>query len=285
MDVIFTNVSNAVLRSNTFIHVGNHPPTNAPRSAMLWLEFSRNVAFEGNTFRYRAVSAYGVPTAPLHWYTTSQSLRELRWRNNTWDAPGTGLSDSALYVAVTGAPWRPTLVASQSAANPVTINWAAGAGPNPTDYVLLVGTTPGGAEGGAIALGSATTITAEIPPGLQVFVRVMARNSLGTATSNEVLLRVGTQAPPPPPAPTMLSPSVNWSTVGLTWQSSVAASGFTVIARFVAGGPVIATLPTAGTATSMVIPGVPNGTYALSIVAHLNGMTSAESNSVVVNVR
>ncbi len=128
-------------------------------------------------------------------------------------------------------------------------------------------------------------LTAAAPVGTQLFVRVMGRNSFGSSTSNEVRLRVASQAPPPPPAPTMRPATVNWSTVSLAWQSSVAVTGYTVIARYVAGGPVIATVPAAGTATSMVLPAVPVGSYAVSIVAHLNGTTSAESNSVVVTVR
>ncbi len=130
MEVILSSVQNSVLRSNTFVHTGTHPATNAPRSIMLWLDSSRNVAFEGNTFRYRAVSAFGVPTVPLQWYAASQSASELRWRRNIWDAPGTGLSDSMLNVPVTAAaPGRPTIVASQSASNPVSLTWVAGHGP------------------------------------------------------------------------------------------------------------------------------------------------------------
>ena len=86
VEAIFTNLRDGVIKENEFRHFG-HPATNAPRSAILWLEFCQNLTFEANTFRYNGVAAHGVPSVLIHLYDRDQDLRELEWLANTWDLP------------------------------------------------------------------------------------------------------------------------------------------------------------------------------------------------------
>jgi hypothetical protein len=287
IDAIVSNVTNGTLRRNTFVHTGTHPPTDAPRSTMLWFELSRNVVMDGNTFQYRATPAYGVPTIPLHWYTTDQSLQQLRWRGNTWDAPGLGITitDALLTVAPpSSAPMRPTLLADRSAANPVALTWVAGAGASPNDYTLVVGTTPGASNVGTFAMGAATTITTSAPPNSPLFARIVGRNAAGSATSNEVRLHVLAQLPVAPAAPAMAAPVVTGTTVRLAWQASGTITGYTVLARYAPGGGVIASIPVAVGGTPLTLTGVGRGTYYVSVVAMNGALASPESNLVTVVV-
>jgi hypothetical protein len=254
---------------------------------MLWLEFSRNVVIEGNTFQYRATPAYGVPTVPLHWYTTDQSFQQLRWRGNTWDAPGLGvtITDALLTVApASPAPMAPTLIADRSAANPVALTWLAGAGASPGDYTLVVGSTSGAANVGVFPMGATTAITTSAPPGTTLFARVIGRNGAGSATSNEIRLHVLSQLPVAPAAPAMAAPVVTGPTVRLSWQAAGAITGYTVLARYAPGGAVIASIPVAPGGSPLTIGGVGRGTYYVSVVATNGALASPESNLVTVVV-
>ena len=75
---------------------------------------------------------------------------------------------------------------------------------------------------------------------------------------------------------------VTGTVVTLTWSAADAAS-IVVVARLSPAGPVLATLPSAG--TGIAIPGVPPGSYYVSVVAVRDGVVGAESNVVRVDVR
>lgn len=91
-------------------------------------------------------------------------------------------------------PGPPTLVATQVAANPVTLTWAPGPGGAPTGFVIVAGTAPGAANLGTFPMGLATTVTANAPVGTPVFVRVIAVNNAGSASSNEISFALGAAA-------------------------------------------------------------------------------------------
>jgi hypothetical protein len=176
-------------------------------------------------------------------------------------------------------------VADQSASNPVTMSWAAGAGQESSEYFLVVGTSSGAADAGVIPMNGLKALTAAAPAGVQLFVRVAGRNAAGLAISNEVRLRASTQAPAPPAAPAMLAPTVTGTTVRLSWQPQGTTTGFTVVARNTSAGAVIASIPVAAGATGLTIGGVARGTYFVSVVAHNGTATSAESAVVAVTVK
>jgi len=177
------------------------------------------------------------------------------------------------------APGVPTLVVAEGNRNPVTLLWTAGSSPTPSAYTLLVGTASGVSNLGAFPMGTLTGVTAVAPEGIRLYVRLLALNAVGATASNEVSLLV---APPTPPAaPVLSAPVVTGSTVVLSWSGN--APSYVLLARLDPAGPVIAQLPLAG--SSVTVPGVPPGTYVVSIVAVAGGLQSVESNAVVVTVR
>jgi hypothetical protein len=86
MEVILTNLQGALFKQNQFSHLG-HPRTNAPRTAMLWLEFCLNLTFDSNVFTYDGVTTDGIPSEPIHAYSSDQKFAELQWRSNRWVMP------------------------------------------------------------------------------------------------------------------------------------------------------------------------------------------------------
>jgi len=89
------------------------------------------------------------------------------------------------------------------------------------------------------------------------------------------------QAPGPPGN---LTNSVNGSTVTLTWSAAAtgAVTGYLVEASVVPAGPVVATLPVAG--TTLTVPNVPTGTYFVHVRALNGAAQSAPSNETTVSV-
>jgi hypothetical protein len=135
------------------------------------------------------------------------------------------------------------------------------------NYVLVAGLTPGfsvpyasvpiGATPGAVVPG--------VPAGTY-YVRVLAQNAGGTsAPSNEVALTVAGLALPD--APTLHAPTVNGSTVTLSWSpgSGSTPTAYTLAASVTPGGAPVATIPLTGTSVSF--SGVPSGTYYLRLTA------------------
>jgi hypothetical protein len=132
-------------------------------------------------------------------------------------------------------------------------------------------------------MGGATSISAAAPLGFRIYVRVVAANAAGQATSNEINFLL---MPPVAPGPPVLAePSVSGRVVTLSWTppaSGGTPTGYVVRARRTRGGPVIATLPVPG--TTLTVP-APPGTYFVD-VAGVNGAgMGAASNEVTVVVR
>lgn len=95
---------------------------------------------------------------------------------------------------------------------------------------------------------------------------------------------IGGPAAPGPPGTPVISGS--GSTVVITWTapaSGGAPTGYTIVARAVAGGPVIATAPV-GNVLTATVPGVPNGSYHVTIVATNASGNGPESAGVTFNV-
>jgi hypothetical protein len=181
------------------------------------------------------------------------------------------------------APGPPTLTAVQTAANPVTLAWSAGAGGAPTNYTICAGTIAGGTQFGCYSLGLTTQITANAPPGIAIYARVIASNAVGSALSNEIGFVVGSGGPG---APTMNPPIVSGRTVSLSWNppsSGGAPTSYILVAR-IAGNPTpIAAIQLA--ATGATFPGVPPGNYVATVIAVNGAGISPESNPVLVSVR
>ena len=89
------------------------------------------------------------------------------------------------------APGTPTGLTAAVSGGSVTLRWnAPTTGGAPTGYVLFVGSASGASNLGSFALGAVTTLTSPAPPG-QYFVRVVATNACGAATSNQASFVIG----------------------------------------------------------------------------------------------
>jgi hypothetical protein len=181
------------------------------------------------------------------------------------------------------APGPPTLQALVTT-NPVTLAWAPGGGGTPTSYTIVAGSSPGGSDLAVQPMGLATALSAIAPVGMTVYVRVIAANTGGSATSNEVPLQV--TAPQAPGAPTLAPAVVHGGNVTLSWTPGTTGgtpSGYVVRARLPGSPAIIASLPLAS--TGITVPAVAPGTYLVSVVATNGAGASPESNQVTVTVR
>jgi Subtilase family/Fibronectin type III domain len=96
-----------------------------------------------------------------------------------------------------------------------------------------------------------------------------------------LLAAVGAPGAPGPPTITG-----SGNTVTITWTPPVtggAPTAYTVIARLVPGGPIVATLPV-GNMLSTTVPGAPNGTFHVTVVASNASGFGPESAGVTFNV-
>ena len=181
-------------------------------------------------------------------------------------APGMATETRAVQVgAVPNPPQAPVLQVTQGTSNPITLAWSPGGGGAPTSYTLYAGTSAGASNLAVAPMGLATSITTTAPVGTRVYVRVVASNAAGTATSNEVSFVVA--APQTPQPPTLAPASVVGNTVTLSWTPPGNASesnltGYSVIARLPGSPAIVATLRVSGTAVT--VPAGP-GTYVVSV--------------------
>src|SRR5262249_50187775 len=85
IEVILTNVQSGTVRGNVLDHQ-RHPASDSPRTAGLWVEFSKGLTFERNTLRYGIIND-PLPSLLIHPYASDQDYRELTWISNTWELP------------------------------------------------------------------------------------------------------------------------------------------------------------------------------------------------------
>jgi hypothetical protein len=196
-----------------------------------------------------------------------------------------GMASETRTVSVGSAPvtppGAPALRLTQSS-NPVALAWSPGSGGTPTTYTIYAGTSPGASNLAVASVGMSQSISAMAPVGLTIYVRVVASNAAGSATSNEVAFAVS--APAAPGAPTLSPASVNGGVVSLAWAppaSGGAPTGYVVLARLPGSPAVIASLPVGGTSVSAAAP---PGTYVVSIQAVNGAGASPESNQITVVV-
>ena len=200
---------------------------------------------------------------------------------------GTGPESAPQTFSVPSLPAPPgvpgTLAAAVSGST-ATFTWAPPAsGGAPSSYTLIAGLTPGFTTPIATLPVPAPSTTLTVPgvPNGTYYVRLVAQNAGGiSGAGNEVVVTVGAVAPPG--APTLNPPQVVGNTVSLSWTPGAgpAPTSYVLIARV--GGVPIGALPFPGTSTA--IPGVPSGTYSLTLVALNAAGASAPSNAVTLVV-
>lgn len=154
-------------------------------------------------------------------------------------------SVSGAPTAVAGSPGVPALTAAPAGGDRVALTWQRGEGPMPTLYTVYAGTTPGRNDLGSYPMGTSTSLTTTAPVGLTAFIRIVASNEVGAATSNEVSFYVpGT---PSASTPRLSVQHVASNPVALSWSSGSQSepATYTLVAGTASGGSDLGTFPMA----------------------------------------
>ena len=85
LEMVLTNVDNAKVSHNMVVH-NSYPPTDAPRTAVIWIEQGKNILFEYNIFKYGIPKTEKLPAYLV--YYGSQDKKQLTFLNNTWEMSG-----------------------------------------------------------------------------------------------------------------------------------------------------------------------------------------------------
>lgn len=169
-------------------------------------------------------------------------------------------------------PGAPSLTATASGSS-VFLSWTPASGSTVVSYILEAGTATGLSNLFNSDVGSATQLSAAVPPG-HYFVRVRGVNAFGTgAASVERLVSVGI-----PGTPTVTSAMESGGVLTVTWAAGPGAPAQSHLLSFFSGATLVATLPT-GAATAAVIP-VPSGvsgTFGVRVTALIGSVASTPS--------
>lgn len=201
-----------------------------------------------------------------------------------------GSQHGAAYVytlQATGPPGAPTNFQATVNGSVVSLSWGAPTtGAAPTSYAL-VARTAAGVPLNTFDMGLATSFVTPAPNGA-FRVSVVATNSFGTGPESTPQTFAVPSLPTPPGAPGNLVASAAGSTVTFTWSppASGGAPGSYVLMAGLSPGftTPIATVPIAAPSTSLVVPGVPAGTFFVRVVAQNAGGISGASNEVSVTM-
>lgn len=214
---------------------------------------------------------------------------QLRWRLGTdISIGGAGWGIDSVYVGTntcatvpTTTPWG---LQSTVRGNLLSLTWQAPLGPAPTSYVV-----DASLDGGTtfpFSFPATTTAFSITAPDVAVSMRVRALYGASPSPpSNVVAFGVGFLAPPG--QVTNLLSSVNGSELTLAWVPPT-EGGTAIGTRLEAGsGPGLANLavlPLPVSTTSLVVPGVPPGTYHLRVRHVGPALPGPPSRDVVVTV-
>lgn len=194
-------------------------------------------------------------------------------------------SAAASAATLPGPPGK--LVATVQAAS-MTLKWSPPTtGSAPTGYRLEAGSRPGATDFGVFDLGPVTSIGPVPVPPLTLHIRVRARNAAGVgAPSNEVVVSVACQVPPPPGNPQVTVTNVNQVT--LRWSAPVtspaaAPTGYKLSVGVTDFGNELGTYDL-GNRTSIGPVAFPAGYYNLTLASYNACGPSAGKISVSVRV-
>lgn len=284
---------------------------NIPRSGSRVVALSAGAVVLGAMLSACGTGARTAPTAPSAQATSSASVVTIGAT-----APPTGVvttwscftgADGILASAACGAarifrptqgavagmsaPNTPTGLASSLSGTALTLTWQPPAsGDAPSSYVIEAGASSGATNVASFDTGNAaTTFTTGGVAAGAYYIRVRARNSVGTsAPSNEILLTVGTvTCNTAPGVPSGLGSTVSGSSVTLTWTAPAGGctpTSYAIEAGSSSGAGNLANVQTGTTATSFLATGVGSGTYFVRVRAANNVGASAASNEVVITV-
>ena len=181
-----------------------------------------------------------------------------------------------------GPPDPPTNLAATATGSTIVLTWNGPSFGGPaTSYVIEAGTVRGAANLAVIDTGnSSTTFSASgVPPG-NYFLRVRAKNGIGSsATSNEASLVVGTW----PGMPRNFAAQVTGATVYLTWDTPLSGgpvTSYVIEAGTSIGASNLVTLDTGNASTALLANGVPGGIYFVRVRARNGFGSSAPSHEI-----
>lgn len=206
------------------------------------------------------------------------------------NAQGTGPESAGVTFSVPGiplAPGAPGNFAALVSGSTVNFTWTIPAtGGAPALYLMVASLTPGGPAIASlpIAANTGSYSVPNVPPGTY-YVRLFAQNLGGSSpASNEVPVTIA--APAAPNAPVLNTAQISGTTVTLTWTPSASGgtpTGYIVSASLAPAGAAIGSAPTSS--PTLTVPGVPLGTYYVTVQATNAVGTSPASNEVTVAVR
>ncbi|MCC6991180.1 MAG: fibronectin type III domain-containing protein [Acidobacteria bacterium] len=213
------------------------------------------------------------------------------------DASGPGPVSNEVQVIVGSAALCPSepraFAVSAQSGSTATLTWQTPLTGTVASYVIQAGTAPGAADIGTVDLGtnSLGLTVPGIAPGtysLRLYARspTCAAPSFTGPASNEVVLTVGAVSLGAPVLNNNLPVQSSGPNVTLSWTAPTSGVpvGYLVEAAATAGGPVVGTLATGSTQTSLVIPGVPPGTYFIRVRAVGAAGPGPASNEVALTV-
>ena len=259
--------------SGNLVTVSWQAPGGGPAISGYVLEMDTTPAF--------APPPYALPVAAAGTYSGALPSGRYYFRVASIAAAGGTRAPSATRVVdvnLPQAPGAPVLTVTLPAPNVVAMAWTPGPGGAPQGYTLYVGSSPGASDLGVHPLGLSTSVAGPLLPGT-FFLRIVAANTAGSASSNDV--RVPMEAPS---TPTMHVAGVHNGIVTLSWSPGATGgipTGYFLRVRAPGSDALLLNAPVTGTSLSGPAP---PGTYHVSIVATGALGSSAESNSVVVVV-
>lgn len=188
---------------------------------------------------------------------------------------------SGVGASTQSVPGSPTLEASPAGGDRVALTWHRGPGAAPTLYTMYAGTTPGSNNLGSFPMGTSTSLITTAPAGVTAYMRIVASNEVGGATSNEVSFYV--PSGPSASAPSLSVQNAAANPVSLSWSSgNNAQATYTLLAGTAPGAVDLGTFPV-GHAQS-IVANAPVGVPLYIRVAAIGPTGTAISNEVHLQV-
>lgn len=225
------------------VRVDWDPPTGAPQVTQYWI-----MVFAGQNYLESSVlqtfnvgpesTGVTLDLQPGHYFLTVKGdSADGEYARSTVFSFSVGANGGD---TVSQSPGAPTLDAAAAGPDRVALTWRPGAGVAPTMYTIYAGTTPGSSNLGSFPVGTTTSVVTAAPAGATTYIRVVASNQVGAATSNEVSFYV--PGNPGPGSPTLSITSLT-NPVALSWTPGAPGASYTVVAGTAPGASNLARLP------------------------------------------